>query len=313
MRRWIAITCLLLAGCEGASETVLTNDDYEVPKRYAARGLALGEYHSCGLDRDDYPICWGSDPAPDEYLKVATKVPWGKFDKLSASDDYTCGLRTDGSLACAGWLYRPESPEHDLRPPPGRFLDVATAWTFACGLRIDRTVQCWGPAPGTLAVPTGTFLEISGRLHDVCGIRDNGTIVCWGTRPADKIVAPPAGSFATVAVGARFHCALDQSGAVTCWKSFVDSEIGMPPPTDRFSAIAVGSTSACGIRLDGAIVCWGEPPIDHWGNAIPQPAGGSPPFNSIAAGNNHMCAFDGGWVVCWGVNNLGQASPPSYL
>ena len=133
-----------------------------------------------------------------------------RFLAVSAGNSYTCGIKTDNTLACWGRSIErqsiPASSESRQGGPVDkntRFLAVSAGWLHSCGIRIDGTAACWGndlfgnhelfPAQPTKSqssqggpVSKNTrFLAVSaGNVHS-CGIRIDGTAACWGSMDED--------------------------------------------------------------------------------------------------------------------------------
>ena len=73
---------------------------------------------------------------------------------ISAGYDHTCGVRTDGSLACWG-----KNDSGEATPPDGEFASVSAGGGHTCGLRRDGTVACWGyDYNGQATPPAGEFV-----------------------------------------------------------------------------------------------------------------------------------------------------------
>ena len=107
-------------------------------------------------------------PAP-----TATQSP-----SLSSGYNYSCLLRSDGSVVCRG-----SDTQGQSTPPEGeRFTAISSGFSHTCGLREDGTVSCWGSdTRGQSTPPEGqSFTAISSGLSHTCGHRDNGELVCWG-------------------------------------------------------------------------------------------------------------------------------------
>jgi hypothetical protein len=113
------------------------------------------------LGLDDTVACWGN-PADDRTLPLS-----GTFASVSAGGDHTCGLRTDGTLAC--WGRNTQSPPHNVAPV-GTFTAVdagntpGTTWSCAIG---SNAHIVWGyNAFGRTNSPPGFFSAIgAGGTH----------------------------------------------------------------------------------------------------------------------------------------------------
>ena len=143
------------------------------------------------------------------------------FTTLSAGDQFTCGVRTDGAVLCwgdngAGQLGNGNTTRR-LTPTPNGVLDavdVATARAHACALLDDGSVRCWGAgARGQLghgsaansllpvtAMVSG-LVQISTGLSHTCGLDSNGDVWCWGANERGQ--AGPLASGASILLPAR--------------------------------------------------------------------------------------------------------------
>ena len=229
--------------------------------------------------------------------------PVSARSSVSAGWDHTCGIWTDGRIACWGHNLHGETA-----PPPGRYRSVSAGGYHACGVRTNDTVACWGDnGYGEAAPPPGAFHTVSAGTSHTCGIRANGTIACWGRFSVD-VHKPPTGTFTTVSTGHSHNCAVRTNGTLACWGS---NEGGQAtPPSGTFRSVSSGGFHSCAVRTNGSLACWGSNSYD----AVIAPAGA---FESVSAGFHHTCAVEaGGAVACWGADGshrpftAGQTDPP---
>ena len=225
-----------------------------------------------------------------------------EFASISAGDNHTCGVGTDGYVGCWGADWNGST-----QPPDGEFSSVSAGRTHTCGVRADGTVACWGggdDAEKTMP-PGGEFISVSAGDDHTCGVRTDGSVACWGDG-YDGQATPPEGGFVSVSVSGE-TCAVRTDGSVACWgEGYGGRLLGVSerPPEGTFISVSVGSTHACGVRTDGSVACWGS---DHLGQSSP-PEG---EFVSVSAGEYHNCGIKSdASVACWGSDNNGESSPP---
>ena len=61
------------------------------------------------------------------------------FLSVDAGEGHTCGVKTDGTVACWGY-----DSAGDTIPPSGTFSQVSAGPDHTCGVKTDGTVACWG-------------------------------------------------------------------------------------------------------------------------------------------------------------------------
>ena len=128
----------------------------------------------------------------------------GTFRAVSAGGDHSCGLRTDGTLAC--WGRNTQSPPFNVAPPG----------------TLHR--------PSTPATPRAR--------PGVARSRTDGDLACWGYNSFGR-GNPPPGSFSDVGAGGTHGCALALAGTLACWGGHSSNGAPMPaPPGGLFSAVA---------------------------------------------------------------------------
>jgi murein DD-endopeptidase MepM/ murein hydrolase activator NlpD len=220
------------------------------------------------------------------------------FAQVSAGGWHTCGMRTDGSLACWG-----EDTYGQATPPAGTFSQVTAGYEHTCGVRTDGTLACWGDNTyGQATPPAGTFGQVSAGDYHTCGVRTDGTLACWGRNNYGQ-AAPPAGTFSEISAGDQHTCAVKTGGILACWGYNLYGQA--TPPAGTFSHVDAGLYCSCGVKTDGTLACWGN---DGYGKTTP-PAG---TFTQVTAGGQHSCGVKtDGTLACWGLNYNGQATPPA--
>ena len=151
--------------------------------------------------------------------------PKGRFVSVGAGLLHSCGLKTDGTVAC--WGSNEDSKGNYLgqsTPPVGTFTSVSVGFLHTCGIRMEGSVVCWGSNSGL----NGSF-------------RGQST--------------PPEGTFASISAGAYHTCVVKINGAATCWGWARQGQ--STPPDGTFVSVSAGSLHSCGIKTDGTAVCWG--------------------------------------------------------
>ena len=249
-----------------------------------------------------------SEPSLGRLVRAIGSGQYGalsnRFIAVSAGGMHSCGIRTDGTLACWGW-----DGNREATPPTGRFSAVSASATgstggaHTCGIRSDGTLACWGWNKfGQTKVPTGRFTTISAGGAHTCGIRVDGTLRCWGGNYSGQAISPDD-RFTAVSAGLDHTCGIKNDGTLFCWGADYFGQA--TPPTGRFIAVGAGGYHTCGIRLDETLACWGD---DNDGLTAP-PAGR---FTAISAGIRHACGIRiDRTLACWGWNEHNQAVPPA--
>ena len=189
------------------------------PPEGTFKSVSSGYIHACAIKMDNTAVCWGTIgneygdrgvPSPGPFRSLSDGAAgascgvrpddaldcWaglhaspGAFKSVSAGFTrhgvFYCGVRTDGTLACAG-----TGEYGETKPPAGRFQSVSAGWRHACGVRADGTVACWGSntdhdgeVTGQAEPPAGRFLSVSAGHEYTCGIRTDNTLSCWGQVP----------------------------------------------------------------------------------------------------------------------------------
>jgi hypothetical protein len=290
------------------------------------------------------------EPNPCQHDGICSEVPGGHtctclpgingenceqvFTHIESGLASTCGIRTDGKMACWG-----DASYSDPWPPADTFETLGVTLTHLCAVHTGGAAECWrnDGEPATQP-PELPFTSVAPAGGDVaCGILTNGRITCWGDYSL-FFDSPPPGSFQTMSFGNWHACALGTDNTVTCWGVRGGMPAGLDfgqtqPPAGTFLAVRSGETASCGLRSDHTIACWGAasngtplvPPagtfialdyradygcgvrtdktlacwgLGSFGSETTPPAG---TYTSVATGNYHPCAINtDGSIVCWG-------------
>ncbi|MBM4360185.1 MAG: hypothetical protein FJ096_18930 [Deltaproteobacteria bacterium] len=218
---------------------------------------------------------------------MCTKQPLG-VTQVSAGDNHTCALFTDGSAKCWG-----------------------TNGSGQLGLgdttrRGDKMGQMGDKLP-FLELGTGKTVKLlaSGETHN-CAILNDGSLKCWGGNADGQLgrgdsaargndsgemgeFLPPVNlgkgrTAVSLALGGAHTCALLDDSTVKCWGLNDAGQLGQGNTTDR-----------------------GDNP-GEMGDSLPAVnLGTNKKAMAIAAGAEHTCALlDDNTVKCWGGNDFGQ-------
>lgn len=261
--------------------------------------LAAGGFHTCAVDADGMPICWGFDLQGQSTPPADVSV-----SELSSGLYHTCGVVTgESGVTCWG-----RDDYGEASPPPGvEAIAVASGGTHTCAIQTDGAPICWGnDASGKSSPPPGlTLTEIASGFDHTCAIQVGGTPVCWGSNLYGQATPPDGITVSSITAGSDHTCAIQGDGAPVCWGKNLYNR-ATPPEGLVVNDISAGSAHTCAVATDGTPICWG---YNADGQRTP-PAGMT--VTEVSSGANHTCAIEtSGAVVCWGQNSRGQSTPPA--
>src|SRR5713226_7883929 len=242
-----------------------------------------------------------SAASPASTAGPATVLAPPSAGAISAGQNFTCGVRTEGILACWG----DDANRQVTDMPAGTFLQVSSGSAFACGIRTGGTLACWGDdGMGQVSgMPAGTFTQVSAGGFHACGLKTGGSVTCWGYNQFGQ-ASPPGGTFIQISSGGFHTCGLKDDGSVTCWGY---SRFGQASaPAGSFTQVSSGDLHTCAVQADATLACWGQLSL---GRSTPPPGA----FSQVSAGESHTCGVvqSDASVACWGYDASGQASPPA--
>jgi hypothetical protein len=229
----------------------------------------------------------------------------GCWDHITVGRDHSCGLKSDGSIACWGCN---TNGQHNA--PEGSFVAIDSGMTHTCAIDAAGAVSCWGSnTSNSLNAPDAVFSSIACGLNYCCGITDaaSDNIRCWGDNSYAQ-ATPPPGTYVQVSVGnSRHTCAVDTAGVMSCW-GFDYGQTGaaspLAVPADAEGEVRIGHKYTMALKSDGSAIGWGA---NTAGQATPPDA----IFTDIRGGIVHSCGLrDDGSLICWGSNTLGRTDSP---
>ncbi len=241
-----------------------------------------------------------AESMPAEGIVVAENDDsWVGWSQVSAGEGFSCGLTTEGILACWG-----DDDQGKASPPAGSYVAVTVGRSHACALAADGAVTCWGrDGEGQGSPPDGAYAQLAAGNDFTCAIKQSGEATCWGRDAEGQTTAPGIG-FAQVSAGARHGCGVTAFGEAACWGNDTDGQAS--PPAGNFDHVSAGRRHSCGLEPSGGLVCWGCSQIDTGGC---DPPGG--PYTQVSVGGSHSCAVNAqDRVSCWGAGASGQAEVP---
>ena len=224
--------------------------------------VEAGEVHSCALDLDGRPICWGDNNFGQ--LNVPANV---SFDTIHAGLHHTCGVTTDLETVCWGL---DSNGRLDVPTDALPFVQVQAGQLHSCGLEAAGGIRCWG-ARSFRWDPIGANADIQkfaatvrGTNSNVgapqlCALLDDGSIEC-------QRFYSFSGSYSDIAATDSLMCGLTIGGDIECQnRSFNNGEF-LPLPqafADELAEInngddvvsIFGNKGLCAITTDGDVSC----------------------------------------------------------
>ncbi len=318
--------------------------------------FAAGAYHACAVRTGGTVWCWGradlgqlgdgsTGDAIDHLRTMPVQVRRGSsmlrgVTKIAAGAEFTCAVRTDGTVWCwgsarVGQLGNDQAGPGEYRTTAVRVRRVGGSLTgvrhitagdhHACALRTNGSVYCWGYArygqlgDGTTGVGMGDarslavrvrrgggylddVVALAGGYYHTCAVRSDGSVWCWG-----------AGSYGQLGDG--------ESG-IGHQRTKPGRVLRGSGHLTRVAGIAAGAFHTCARRTDGTAWCWGSDefgqlgdgttgdPAEHIRSKPVQVRRGSGFLTRVAgigAGGSHTCALRSdrsAW--CWGPDEVGQ-------
>ncbi len=247
-------------------------------------------------------------PVATQTPQRANAAPMSGFTQVSISGQFTCALKSDGTVWCwgnnvAGKLGDGTTTNRNRPVQVSGLTGVASVeagYDFSCALKSDGTVWCWGSnGNGQLGNGTTTSSSTPVQVTGLTGVTQVG-------------------------VGYNHACAVKADRTLACWGWNVLQMLGDGTTTSRSTPISVsgittavevrgGPYTTCVLLSNQTVTCWGT--NDHGqqgrsgggGSTKTSPTGLSGVTLLSKFKGQHTCAkLTDDTVKCWGMNDHGQ-------
>jgi alpha-tubulin suppressor-like RCC1 family protein len=241
---------------------------------FEATRLSVGGKHACALAPDGNVYCWGENSTgqcghdPKVYDDVPGPIaiegsPGGLVD-VQAGDEFTCGLKDDGTMYCwgsnkLGSLGTGSTTDSYKSAGVQSLLsvsDLVISDETGCARTSDGALWCWGNGSsgifGTnlqhelapVRVTTADRAFAGSVSKHLCIVSAVGELRCWGSNLKGQVgagtldanvFAPTAAKLVTVAevaLGEEHTCATTKDGALFCWGDDSAGELGIGATSD---------------------------------------------------------------------------------
>jgi alpha-tubulin suppressor-like RCC1 family protein len=285
--------------------------------------IAAGFNHTCAITLTSGLKCWGMNNSAQlgdgtqgtlRYFPVDVIGLQQGVLAVSAGNDHTCAIITDGFIKCWGYNFNGE-------------LGNGTFITYPATMEPQLVVGLQG---GNTAIGAGS--------SHTCAITSGGGVKCWGynndgqlgdgttTNSAVPVDVLGITDAVELSVGHFHTCIRTYGGGVKCWGSNYHGELGIgstvnsSTPVDVTGlssgvvAIASGGAHTCALLASGSVKCWGWEYWGQLGNGVdtysettPVDVIGLTDVVGIYAGALTTCALlSDGSVKCWGYGGYYQ-------
>jgi alpha-tubulin suppressor-like RCC1 family protein len=267
-------------------------------------GISVGENHFCARKIDGSLWCWGMNISGqlgdgslvDRSTPVEVTVLGHTVSIVSAGEQATCAIETDGTLWCWGWTQGGPTPTQ-VASLGADVVEVSVGQGHTCARKADGTLWCWGAndagqlgdgstryrdTPVQVASATG-FLRVAAGLELTCAVDVGATLSCWGTNGFGQLglgttsiqavplaVASLGTDVAQLAAGDSFFCARKTDGSAWCWgdnlagqpddglTGYRPSPVEVVALSHSVAQVAGGGAATCALMTDGGVWCWGS-------------------------------------------------------
>jgi alpha-tubulin suppressor-like RCC1 family protein len=250
--------------------------------------ISAGHLHACALKVDGSAWCWGRNNFGQLGIgslgnsDVPVQVSSLGYDwaQISAGNEHTCALKTEGSAWCWGRNnYGQLGIDSDEDKNVPEFVSTlgsnvsqidAGAFEHTCARKSDGSAWCWGRNH------VGQLGNGSNTSYYDPGVKTPVAVISVGNQVARVLV-----------IGTH-SCAIMTGGGVQCWGYNFDGQLGRgyfqpwyPWPPGQSTPDYVGNDEnkldtgvtqisgagggTCALLEDGSVQCWGHNGYNHFG------------------------------------------------
>ncbi len=273
---------------------------------------------SCAVASNGTPYCWGRNTkgnwgnggtvnASTPTAAFGGGTDWVSFgtDVSDASYGHNCGVRSNGTLHCAG------------ENGNGQLGNASTADSLT---------------PVQESTAATDWLEVDVDFLHTCALRTSGRLFCWGANNRGQLGIGSTANQSTpqqvtgtytdwtdFTVGAYHSCGIRNNGQAFCWGYNLNGQLGDGTTSQRTSPVLVAGGGTNWVKIDSTDVhtcaltqtkrafCWGRGASGRLGDGglIDQPApveiqGTYTDWDDISAGSAASCGIRAGHLYCWG-------------
>jgi alpha-tubulin suppressor-like RCC1 family protein len=208
----------------------------------------------------------------------ASMVPVTGFTKIATGYQFSCGIKTGGTVWC--WW------NTDPGTSPAQYGQLGDGTTIAK----RHPVQVLTSGSGNPALTN--VVGVSTYSNTTCAVTSDQSLYCWGYGYYGQLgIGSPAPNFSAYAAQTLASVGVPFTGA---------------------DQVSVGSNHVCARKTDGTAYCWGYNAYGQLGNGgtttayypvqVPMLSNQA---SEIASGDTHTCARSSDIVLCWGNNSYG--------
>lgn len=176
-----------------------------------------------------------------------------RFTQVTIGSAHSCGLKSDGSVACWGDNSAGQAPGNLAGP----FFHVSAGGNHSCAVKLDGNINCWGSNGSGESPPnvTGSFTKVTTGATHACGLKADSSVTCWGNNLYGQAPATATGAFAQISAGGFHTCGVKTNGNVVCWGYNGNGQ--SIAVAGLFTQVSAGDYFTCGVKTDGTPACWG--------------------------------------------------------